>query len=79
MKAINLAVPVIAGLILGGCASTSSSEMSSVREMAERAMQRAEAAEAKADQAMRAAQDAQSCCAANTQRINRAFEEAMKK
>lgn len=79
MKATTLAVALMTSLLLGGCASTSSSEMNSVRAMAEQAMQRAQAAEAKADQAMRAAQEAQACCAANTQRINRAFEESMKK
>lgn len=95
MKRSTTLIAVAAFLFLGGCASTSSStsEMESLREMAQQAMSRAQAAESKAQQAssqaarasrdaaaaMKAAQEAQACCQANTQRINRAFEESMKK
>ncbi|MEH6578050.1 MAG: Lpp/OprI family alanine-zipper lipoprotein [Amphritea sp.] len=67
-----------------GCASTS--ELNDVRTMAEQAMamsqqadDRAASADAQAKQAMQAAQDAQTCCLQNSEKIDRAFERSMQK
>jgi len=81
-------------LLLSGCAGqVTKSELDEVRAMAqqaqaaaERAQQsadtaaaQAEAAGQKADQAMDSARDAQSCCDANTERLDRMFRKAMTK
>ncbi len=93
MKRSVALIPLVALALLSGCATTSTTEINSIRDSAQAALDRAEAAEAKAQQAleraasasrdaaaaMEAARDAQACCQANTQRINRAFEESMKK
>ncbi|MBY4676276.1 Lpp/OprI family alanine-zipper lipoprotein [Marinobacterium arenosum] len=86
MRSFKLLLPLVAAGLIAGCASTSHSEMDSMRTMAQDAMERANAAAAKADQAsrdaamaMEAAKKAQACCEANTQRINRAFEDSMRK
>lgn len=93
-RSLTLAL-LTSAVLLGGCASTASDsgEMDALRAMAQQAMDRAEAAETMAKQAssqasrassdaaaaMQAAQQSQSCCEANTQRINRAFEKSMQK
>ncbi|WP_036228310.1 Lpp/OprI family alanine-zipper lipoprotein [Marinobacterium jannaschii] len=93
MKRLVPLIPLVAAALISGCASTGTAEMDSLRGMAQEAMERADAASAAAGQAssqaaqasrdaaaaMEAARDAQACCQANTQRINRAFKDAMSK
>ncbi len=78
-----LSVILLAG-VMTGCASTA--EMSEVRMMAEQAMAmskqaatQAESADMHAGEAMKAAQEAQTCCMKNSEKIDRAFERAMQK
>lgn len=85
------AVGFAAALMLGGCATTD--EINQLRADVEAAQRSAEAAQASAnsaqasadqaqrsaDQALQAAADAQTCCDANTERLNRAFERMMLK
>lgn len=89
----QLALAAAVTLLLTGCASSHTSTLNEMREMAQQAMERAQSAEAMAQQAsakadaasqdaaaaMEAARDAQACCQANTRRINRAFEQSMQK
>ncbi|MGB0466255.1 MAG: Lpp/OprI family alanine-zipper lipoprotein [Pontibacterium sp.] len=86
MKLSYILIPLLAAVLMTGCASTSMTEMQSLQDMAQQAMDKAEAADAKAQLALdrasdasEAAQKAQACCEANTQRINRAFEASMQK
>ena len=89
-----VSMPVVAiatALVLGGCASTEEikklrAEVEGVKGTAEAAQTSANNAQASADraqktasQALQAARDAQACCDANTERLNRAFERSMLK
>lgn len=71
-------------ITLTGCVSTS--ELESVRAQADQALAvarraeaAAEAANRRADSAMRAAQEAKTCCATNSEKIDRAMERGMGK
>lgn len=89
-----VSMPVIAlaaTLALGGCATTK--ELDALRAEVEALQLSAEAAKTgandanaaafraqeTANQALQAAADAQACCNANTERLNRAFERSMLK
>jgi len=77
MKLKNLAAPLIAAVVLTGCAS--SAEVNEIRGMAQQAMDAANQASQDANAAMNAAGNAQACCQSNKARINRAFEDSMRK
>jgi hypothetical protein len=79
--------------IVTGCASVTQEQLDEVRAAAEsaqtaataaqrtatQAQQTAQGAQSSATQALQAAQRAQACCDANTQRIDRMFEESQAK
>jgi len=79
--------------IVTGCAAVKQEQLDEVRAIAEAArdaataaqrgvttaQQAAQGAQSTADQALRAAQQAQACCDANTQRIDRMFQETQTK
>lgn len=85
------AIVFTAALMLGGCASMEElnklrAEVEATQRTAEAAQTTANTAQASADraqqtakQALQAAADAQACCDANTERLNRAFERSMLK
>lgn len=85
------AVGFAAALMLGGCATTDQlnelrAEVEAAQRSADAAQTSANNAQASADgaqqsanQALQAAADAQACCNANTERLNRAFERLMLK
>jgi len=77
MRLSRLAAPLIAVSLLAGCASTS--DLNEVRSLAQQAMDAADQASQDANAAMNAASNAQACCQANKARINRAFEDSMRK
>ena len=64
------AVVVLAGGVLGGCASTS--ELNEVKAMAQ-------AADQKATKALDSAQAAQACCNANSDKLNKMYQKSMSK
>jgi ABC-type nitrate/sulfonate/bicarbonate transport system substrate-binding protein len=64
------AVVLLSGGLLSGCASTD--QLNEVRAIAERADQ-------KASKAMEAAQDAQACCNANSEKYNKMYQKMMSK
>jgi hypothetical protein len=71
-------------VIASGCASTS--DLKRVEATAEEALrtangasQQASSAASTADQALQAAQNAQACCDANTERMDRMFRKSMYK
>jgi|WetSurSiteA1Bulk_404760.scaffolds.fasta_scaffold71532_2 hypothetical protein len=74
MKSIKLsalgAVVVLAGGLLSGCASTS--DLNEVKAIAQ-------AADQKANKAMDAAQAAQACCNANSDKLNKMYQKSMSK
>ncbi|GGK60651.1 Lpp/OprI family alanine-zipper lipoprotein [Amphritea balenae] len=86
MKLItHWAAIAILAMLASGCA-TNTSEMDTIRSLAEQAIAQSERAsaqaanaEAKADQAMKAANEAQQCCLENSEKIDRAFERTMAK
>ena len=61
---------LLAGGILSGCATTD--QLNEVKAIAERADQ-------KASKAMEAAQDAQACCNANSDKLNKMYQKMMSK
>jgi len=77
MKLTRLAVPLVALALITGCASTS--EVNEVRSLAQQAMDAADQASQDANAAMNGANNAQACCQSNKARINRAFEDSMRK
>ena len=86
-------VAVIAFGVMSGCASITPEELDAVRATADQALSEARTATAGAEEAKRiaanaqntansaaqAASQAQACCAANTDRIERMFERTMSK
>jgi|SRR6056297_240100 len=95
MKKISLyaGLAVIALGVTSGCATITQEELDAVRTTAEQALSEARAANTGAEEAKRiatnaqntanraaqAASEAQACCAANTDRIERMFERSMTK
>ncbi|MCV6590432.1 MAG: alanine-zipper protein [Marinobacterium sp.] len=77
MKLPRLAVALLTATLMAGCASTS--ELNEVRSLAQQAMDAAGQASQDANAAMNAAGNAQACCQSNRARINRAFEDSMRK
>jgi len=77
MRLSKLAAPLVATMLVAGCASTS--ELNEVRSLAQQAMDAADQASQDANAAMNAANNAQACCQSNKARINRAFEDSMRK
>ena len=74
----------MASTLLVGCAT--SGQLGEVRDLAQRALDEARAAQSKANMAdnhakaaMQSADKAGTCCAANTERIERAMERSMSK
>lgn len=61
-----------------GCA-TNSAEMEMMKADIQRSMDTANEASAKADEALRRADEANSCCQANEEKINRMFQRSMMK
>ena len=91
-RLVSLPVVAIAtALMLGGCASTEEmnklraevealqSAVDGAQSSANNAQASADSAQQTANQALQAARDAQACCDANTERLNRAFERSMLK
>lgn len=72
------ALTLIAGLATG-CAVVKKEELEAVRAEVAQAQATANNAQATADQALRAAQDAQACCRANEEKIDRMFRRSMMK
>jgi len=85
---------LVCGLVLvGGCASVTTEQLDAVRATAEAAQnaaneaqrqanearQLASGAQSTANQALSAAQDAQACCDATNQRVDRMFEQSQTK
>lgn len=69
LSALGIAA-LLAGGILSGCATTE--QLNEVKAIAERADQ-------KANKAMETAQDAQACCNANSDKLNRMYQKMMSK
>ena len=69
--------------IVTGCAAVKQEQLDEVRAIVERtattAQTAAQGAQSTAQQALQAAQAAQACCDANTQRIDRMFQESQTK
>jgi uncharacterized protein YceK len=66
--------------LLSGCATDQmKKDIADAKALAEEANAKADAAAAKADSAMNAAQDAQACCNANSEKLDRMFHKAMMK
>lgn len=77
---ILAAAVLAASTLLSGCATDQmKKDIADAQAMAEEANAKAEAAAAKADMAMDTAQDAQACCNANSERVDRMFRKAMMK
>ena len=83
MKRVTIvaaAAVLAASTLLSGCATDQmKQDIADAKAMAEEANAKADAASAKADSAMNAAQDAQSCCNANSEKLDRMFRKAMMK
>lgn len=82
VKALGLSA--LAAVLLSGCATTGQLEevramAAAAQDSAAKAEQSAASAQATADRAEASAQDANSCCAANSERIERAFQKALRK
>lgn len=78
--AVIAASVLAASILLSGCASDQmKKDIAEARAIAVEANTKADAAAAKADQAMDAAQDAQACCNANSEKLDRMFRKAMMK
>jgi predicted small secreted protein len=73
IKVVAAAAVLAASTLLSGCATDQmKQDIADAKAMAEEA-------NAKADAAMNAAQDAQSCCNANSEKLDRMFHKAMMK
>ncbi len=94
MKKVTIAVCIAAAVLLSGCATDQmKKDIAEAQSMAadaktaaaqaqngaDAAAAQAQAADAKAQSAMDAANDAQACCNANGQKIDRMFRKAMMK
>lgn len=91
--ALRIAAVVCGVAIASGCASVSPEDLDAVRATAEEALnsanqaqrtanearQTASSAQSTANQALSAAQDAQACCDATNQRLDRMFEQSVSK
>ena len=89
----KLAALVCGIILVSGCASVTTEQLDAVRATAEAAQsaaqeaqrqanearQLASGAQTTANQALRAAQDAQACCDATNQRVDRMFEQIQNK
>jgi len=89
----KLAALVCGIALVSGCASVTTEQLDAVRATAEAAQsaaqeaqrqagearQLATGAQSTANQALRAAQDAQACCDATNQRLDRMFEQSQRK
>jgi predicted small secreted protein len=77
---IAAAAVLAASTLLSGCATDQmKQDIAEARAVADEANAKADAAAAKADMAMDTAQEAQSCCNANSEKIDRMFRKAMMK
>ena len=76
-KKATLLPAVVAAVLLAGCATTA--EVEEARMLAQQAMDAAKAADSHAKAAMESADRANACCAANTERLERAMERSMRK
>ncbi|HEX7081939.1 MAG TPA: Lpp/OprI family alanine-zipper lipoprotein [Gammaproteobacteria bacterium] len=91
--ALRAAALIVGAAIATGCASVTAEQLEEVRAAAEAAQnaadqaqraanearQAASGAQSTANQALQAAQAAQACCDANSQRIDRMFEQSQAK
>lgn len=92
-NALRVAAVVCGVAIASGCASVTTEQLDEVRATAEEALnaanqaqqaanqsrQTAQSAQSTANQALSAAQDAQACCDATNQRVDRMFEQSVSK
>ena len=77
---VAAAAVLAASTLLSGCATDQmKQDIAAAKALAEEANAKADAASAKADMAMDAAQDAQACCNANAEKVDRMFRKAMMK
>jgi outer membrane murein-binding lipoprotein Lpp len=87
MKKTILFATVLAATLLSGCATDqmkkdiadAKSAAAAAQQSADAAAATADAADSKADRALSAAQEAQACCDANSEKIDRMFHKAMMK
>jgi hypothetical protein len=86
-RTVALSAALAVAALLSGCATDQmKKDIADAKAMAEqaqssadRAQSTADAASARADAAMNAARDAQACCDANAEKIDRMFRKAMTK
>jgi hypothetical protein len=77
---IAAAAVLAASTLLSGCATDQmKTDIAEARAVADEANAKADAAAAKADMAMDTAQEAQACCNANSEKVDRMFRKAMMK
>lgn len=79
MKIIpKISLALVLAAMITGCAVTQE-DLNAVRTEAQQAQTMANNAQATADQALQTAQDAQACCSANEEKLDRMFRRSMMK
>jgi hypothetical protein len=79
-SALSFASALAVTVMLSGCATDQmKKDIADTRAMAEQAQSSADQAQSTADAAMRSASEAQACCDANSEKIDRMFRKAMTK